>query len=60
MRVLILAALLLLSGCASKIVEYQPMAIGDAQARSMIEQVLMEQPQKLRPEHVVITDDYVA
>ena len=60
MQVLLLAAMLLLGGCASKIVEYQPVAVCDAQARSVIEQVLMEQPQRLRPEHVVITDDYVA
>lgn len=60
MRVLFLVAMLLLGGCASKIVEYQPVTVSDAQARSVIEQVLMEQPQSLRPEHVAITDDYVA
>jgi len=60
MRVLVLTVLLLLSGCASKIVEYQPAAVSNAQARSVIEQVLMEQPQKSRPEQVVITDEYIA
>lgn len=60
MRAVILSALLLTSGCASKVIEYQPVDISDAQARSVIEQVLMEQPQKSRPEQVFITDEYIA
>lgn len=60
MRVLFLVAALLLVGCTSKIVDYQPSTISQAQARSVIEQVLMEQPIRTRPEDVVITDKYIA
>jgi hypothetical protein len=51
---------LLLGGCASKVMEYAAAPINDEQAKSVIEQVLMEQPQKTRPEQVVITSDYIA
>jgi hypothetical protein len=51
---------LLLGGCVSKVVEYAAAPITDEQARSVIEQVLMEQPQKTRPEQVIITSKYIA
>jgi hypothetical protein len=51
---------LLLGGCASKVVEYAAAPINDEQAKSVIEQVLMEQPQKTRPEQVIITSEYIA
>lgn len=54
----IAALLLLLTGCASKVVEYAPAKISPEQARSIIEQVLMEQPIKARPEQVLFTDEY--
>ena len=60
MRTFAIAALvLLLTGCVSKIVEYTPSRISPEQARSVIEQVLMEQPLKTRPEQVVFTDEYI-
>ena len=55
----IVTLMLLLSGCASKVVEYTPTKITAEQARSVIEQVLMEQPLKARPEQVVFTDQYI-
>jgi hypothetical protein len=60
MKFLALLFALTLAGCASRVVEYQASAISDEQARSVIEQVLMEQPQKTRPEQVTITLDYIA
>jgi hypothetical protein len=60
MKYALLLMALLLGGCTSKIVEYQAASISDDEARSVIEQVLMEQPQKTRPEQVVFTNDYVA
>ena len=59
MKAVIVAAALLLTGCAAKLVEYRPMPISDEQARSVIEQVFMEQPPNLRPEQVFFTDEYV-
>ena len=60
MRTLAIAALMvLLTGCASKVIEYAPAKIRPEQARSVIEQVLMEQPLKARPEQVVFTDEYI-
>lgn len=50
---------MLLTACASTTVEYQPAPITDAQARSVIEQVLMEQPLKQRPEQVYFTQEFV-
>lgn len=55
----IVTLMLLLSGCASKVVEYTPNKITAEQARSVIEQVLMEQPLKARPEQVMFTDQYI-
>lgn len=51
---------LLLGGCTSKVVEYAAAPINDERAKSVIEQVLMEQPQKTRPEQVIITSEYIA
>ena len=55
----IAALMLLLTGCVSKVVEYTPAKISPEQAHSVIEQVLMEQPLKTRPEQVVFTDEYI-
>lgn len=60
MKWVVLLSALILTGCASKVVEYQPATISDEQARSVIEQVLMEQPQKTRPEQVAFTTEYIA
>ncbi|WP_421526781.1 hypothetical protein [Pseudomonas brenneri] len=60
MKAIAIAALLFLTGCASKVVEYQPAPITAEQARSVIEQVLMEQPEKTRPEQVFFTNEYIA
>lgn len=59
MKSVVIAALLLLAGCASKVVEYQPAPITVEKARSVIEQVLMEQPPKSRPEQVFFTNEYI-
>lgn len=59
MKAIVVAALLLLAGCASKVVEYKAMPITQDQAKSVIEQVLMEQPLKTRPEQVFFTDEYI-
>ena len=58
-KMLCVLVALLLGGCVSKVVEYAAAPITDGQARSVIEQVLMEQPQKTRPEQVIITSKYV-
>ncbi|HEY0288578.1 MAG TPA: hypothetical protein VGC62_16465 [Pseudomonas sp.] len=60
MKWAVMLFVLILAGCASKVVEYQASPISDQQARSVIEQVLMEQPQKTRPEQVVFTLEYIA
>lgn len=60
MKAIAIAALVLLTGCASKVVDYQPAPITEQQAKSVIEQVLMEQPEKTRPEQVVFTNEYIA
>lgn len=60
MKAIAIAALLFLTGCASKVVDYQPAPITAEQARSVIEQVLMEQPEKTRPEQVFFTNEYIA
>ena len=54
----IAALMLLLTGCVSKVVEYTPAKINPEQAQLVIEQVLMEQPAKTRPEQVLFTDEY--
>ncbi|PFH11092.1 hypothetical protein BCF11_3533 [Collimonas sp. PA-H2] len=59
MKIVVVAVFLLLTGCASNIVGYRPTAINPEQARSVIEQVLMEQPSKNRPEQVFFTEEYV-
>lgn len=59
MKAIVVAALLLLAGCASKVVEYKAAPITLDQAKSVIEQVLMEQPLKTRPEQVFFTDEYI-
>lgn len=59
MKAIVVAALLLLAGCASKVVEYKATPITQDQAKSVIEQVLMEQPLKTRPEQVFFTDEYI-
>lgn len=56
----IFAAMLtvLLTACASKIVSYTPVP-APANPLAVIEQVLIEQPQKYRPEGVRATETYV-
>jgi len=53
---LLLIPVLLLGACASRI-EYQATAVNNPQA--IVERVLYEQPDKKRPESVVVTDRYV-
>ena len=59
MKAFVITVMLLITGCAAKVVEYTPAPITAEQARSIIEQVLMEQPQKTRPEQVFFTDEYI-
>ncbi|AGL84525.1 hypothetical protein EDF83_3264 [Pseudomonas protegens] len=59
MKAIVIAALLLLTGCVAKVVEYKALPITQSQAESIIEQVLMEQPLKTRPEQVFFTDEYI-
>ncbi|MBD9573681.1 hypothetical protein IB260_00015 [Pseudomonas sp. PDM23] len=60
MRWMILAVLsLLLIGCHSTPVQYQAQPIDKRTAVAVIEQVSMEQPQSVRPQQVIVTDDFI-
>lgn len=51
---------LLLTGCAAKQVPYSPLEVVNKKvAANVIEQVVMEQPTKFRPEGLVVTDSYL-
>ncbi|WP_240493346.1 sensor protein [Vibrio coralliirubri] len=51
---------LLLTGCAAKQVPYSPSDMVTKEvAASVIEQVVMEQPLKFRPEGLVVTSSYI-
>lgn len=51
---------LLLTGCASKQVPYSPLDVVNKKvAANVIEQVVMEQPTKFRPEGLVVTNSYL-
>lgn len=51
---------LLLTGCAAKQVPYSPSSMVNKEAAvSVIEQVIMEQPPKFRPEGLVVTSSYI-
>lgn len=53
--------LFMLTGCASKLVPYSPEPVNDeVKAAQVIEQVIMQQPDKHRPESVSITKNYIA
>ena len=54
-----LAFWLILSGCTSKPMDYTAQPIEKSIALSVLEQVSLEQPQSVRPQHVVITDQYL-
>jgi hypothetical protein len=59
MRAPLLLFALILGGCGANQVAYEPKAISVPEAHAVIEQVMMEQPQKFRPEGVVFTDDFI-
>ncbi|WP_237769177.1 sensor protein [Vibrio parahaemolyticus] len=51
---------LLLTGCVAKQVPYSPSDMVNTEvAANVIEQVIMEQPQKFRPEGLVVTSSYI-
>ncbi|MFA0613101.1 sensor protein [Vibrio splendidus] len=51
---------LLLTGCAAKQVSYSPLDVVNKKvAANVIEQVVMEQPTKFRPEGLVVTNSYL-
>jgi hypothetical protein len=51
---------LLLTGCAAKQVPYSPFDVVNKKvAANVIEQVVMEQPTKFRPEGLVVTNSYL-
>ncbi|MEZ9468949.1 sensor protein [Vibrio lentus] len=51
---------LLLTGCAAKPVPYSPLDVVNKKvAANVIEQVVMEQPTKFRPEGLVVTNSYL-
>ncbi|MFS1877790.1 sensor protein [Vibrio splendidus] len=51
---------LLLTGCAAKLVPYSPLDVVNKKvAANVIEQVVMEQPTKFRPEGLVVTNSYL-
>lgn len=51
---------LLLTGCAAKQVLYSPLDVVNKKvAANVIEQVVMEQPTKFRPEGLVVTNSYL-
>ena len=51
---------LLLTGCAAKQVPYSPSDMVNTEvSASVIEQVIMEQPKKFRPEGLVVTSSYI-
>ena len=62
MKKWILLATVILSGCsASKHLEYSPEQVESKEhAARVIEQVIMQQPKKYRPEGVYVTDEYIA
>lgn len=62
MKLWILVVALFIGGCAiSKPVDYSPEPVeSKEQAASIIEQVVMQQPLKYRPEGVYVTDEYIA
>ncbi|EJG0692429.1 sensor protein [Vibrio parahaemolyticus] len=50
----------LLTGCAAKQVPYSPSDMVNTEvSASVIEQVIMEQPKKFRPEGLVVTSSYI-
>jgi len=56
----LLLSFLLLSGCTATSIPYSAQLVqSDELAAKIIEQVVMEQPLKYRPEGVVITKDYL-
>ncbi|WP_135454230.1 sensor protein [Vibrio echinoideorum] len=51
---------LLLTGCAAKQLPYSPSdMVSEEVSASVIEQVVMEQPTKFRPEGLVVTSSYI-
>ena len=50
---------LLLTGCTSTLVEYSPQGISEQDAYAVIKQVVMAQPQTLRPDSVYIDQYYM-
>lgn len=61
MKIWHLLSILLLTGCAATQVQYSPEPMTNREdSERIIEQVIMEQSAKHRPESVLITDDYLA
>lgn len=50
---------LVLTGCASSLVDYSPQAITEPEAHAAIEQVILAQPGQLRPDSVYIDQHYM-
>lgn len=59
MRVLALILLMVLSGCTEKYAYMPQQQITESEAKSIIEQVLMEQPIARRPEVVQFTPEFI-
>ncbi len=61
MKSLILVLSLFLFGCTATQIQYAPNSVENkALATQIIEQVIMEQPLKYRPEGTLITEEYLA
>ncbi|HSC83950.1 MAG TPA: hypothetical protein VLC30_10070 [Pseudomonas sp.] len=58
-RIWIVLLALLVTACASTQVPYSPQAIGEEEAYAVIKQVVMAQPQTLRPDSVYIDQHYM-
>lgn len=58
-RIWMVLLTLLLTACASTQVDYSPQAISEADAYAVIKQVVMAQPQTLRPDSVYIDRHYM-
>lgn len=61
MKIWQLLSAFLLAGCTATQIPYSPETVTSKEdSERIIEQVIMEQPAKYRPESVLITDDYLA
>lgn len=58
-RIWMAVLMLLVTGCTSTRVDYSPQGIGEEEAYAVIKQVVLAQPQTLRPDSVYIDHHYM-